>query len=107
LARDVAPDDVDVEPPGTPTEQRLADAWAAALGIPRDRIGRGDHFFDRGGTSLAAVHLAISLNRAVSLAEIIRHPVLADLAVLIDGDPRRHALLHATERSASVPSCTR
>ncbi len=41
--------------PDTPAERRLAAAWAVVLGIPADRIGRQDHFFDRGGTSLAAV----------------------------------------------------
>ena len=50
------------------------------LGIPQDQIGRRDHFFDRGGTSLSAVKLAIALDRAVSLKDVTRHPVLADLA---------------------------
>ena len=30
----------------TPTERRLAAAWAKVLGIPQDEIGRQDHFFD-------------------------------------------------------------
>ena len=50
------------------------------LGIPADQIGRRDHFFDRGGTSLSAVKLVIALDRAVSLKDVTRHPVLADLA---------------------------
>ncbi len=75
-------------PPTTPTEQRLAAAWAKVLGIPRDQIGRQDHFFDRGGTSLSAVKLAIALDRAVSLKDITRHPVLADLARLSTTGPR-------------------
>ena len=71
--------------PGTPTERRLAAAWAEVLGVPQDQIGRRDHFFDRGGTSLSAVKLAIALDRAVSLKDVTRHPVLADLAELVDG----------------------
>jgi amino acid adenylation domain-containing protein len=71
--------------PSTPTEQRFAAAWAKVLGIPEDQIGREDHFFDRGGTSLSAVKLAIALERAVSLADITRNPILADLAGLVDG----------------------
>ena len=45
---------------------RLAAAWAQVLGVPQDQIGRRDDFFDRGGTSLSAVQLAIALDRAVS-----------------------------------------
>ncbi|WP_330301795.1 MULTISPECIES: non-ribosomal peptide synthetase [unclassified Streptomyces] len=77
--------------PGTPTERWLAAAWAKVLGIPQDVIGRRDHFFDRGGTSLSAVKLAIALERAVSLKDVTRHPVLADLAALVDGRSDRHS----------------
>jgi amino acid adenylation domain-containing protein len=70
--------------PTTPTERRLAAAWAAVLGIPQEQIGRSAHFFDRGGTSLSAVKLAITLDRAVSLKEVTRHPILADLAGVVD-----------------------
>ena len=38
----------DCDAPSTPTEQRLAAAWAKVLGIPQDQIGRRDHFFDLG-----------------------------------------------------------
>ncbi|MEH0653366.1 amino acid adenylation domain-containing protein [Streptomyces scabiei] len=71
-------------PPATATEERLADAWAEVLGVPRARIGRHDHFFDRGGTSLSAVRLAIVLRRAVSPGDVTAHPVLSGLAGLID-----------------------
>jgi hypothetical protein len=54
------------------------------LGIPEDQIGRTDSFFDRGGTSLSAVKLAIALDRAVTLPELTAHPVLADQAALLD-----------------------
>ncbi|MDX3584054.1 non-ribosomal peptide synthetase [Streptomyces europaeiscabiei] len=72
------------EPPATPTEERLAAAWAEVLGVPRAGIGRRDHFFDRGGTSLSAVKLAIALERAVSPKDVTGHPVLSELAGLID-----------------------
>jgi hypothetical protein len=71
--------------PTTPTERWLAAAWAKVLGIPPDQIGRRDHFFDRGGTSLSAVRLVIALDRAVSLQDLTRHPVLATLAGLVEG----------------------
>ena len=85
--------------PRTPTEQRLAAAWAKVLGIPPDQIGRRDQFFDLGGTSLSAVKLALTLDRAVSLKEVTRHPVLADLAGVVDGrsDPRSELLQALTE----------
>ncbi|WP_143662524.1 acyl carrier protein, partial [Streptomyces sp. f51] len=71
-------------PPRTPTELRIAAAWSTALGVPRDGIGRHDDFFDRGGTSLAAVKVAIALDRAISPKDLTRCPVLADLAALLD-----------------------
>ena len=71
--------------PATPTERRLVAAWSKVLGIPVGQIGRNDHFFfDWGGSSLAAVKLAITLDRAVSLTDVTEHPVLAELAGLID-----------------------
>jgi len=88
LARELDVVEEDYHPPSTPTEERLAGAWAKVLGIPQGQIGRGDHFFDRGGTSLSAVQLAIALDRAVSLKDLTRHPILADLAGLVDARSR-------------------
>jgi surfactin synthase thioesterase subunit len=86
--------------PSTPTEHRLATAWAKVLGIAADQISRQDHFFDRGGTSLSAVKLAITLDRAVSLKDLTRHPILADLAALVDGrSERRAGLLQSLSES--------
>ncbi|MBT2467754.1 amino acid adenylation domain-containing protein [Streptomyces sp. ISL-66] len=82
----------DVERPHTPAEQRLAAAWATVLGIQQGRIDRRDNFFDRGGTSLSAVKLAITLDRAVSPGDVTRHPVLTDLARFLDtASPQRPA----------------
>ena len=80
--------------PTTATERRVAAAWTKLLGVPEDQIGRHDHFFDRGGTSLTVVKLAIALDRAVSIKDVTGHPVLADLAGLIEGrSERRSGLL--------------
>src|SRR6059036_1541583 len=79
---DVAEQDHDG--PSTATEHRLAAAWAEVLGIPTDQIGRRDHFFDLGGTSLSALRLAIRLDRVVSIQDLAGHPILADLAALVD-----------------------
>ncbi|HEX9218201.1 MAG TPA: non-ribosomal peptide synthetase, partial [Gemmatimonadales bacterium] len=72
------------EEPSTATERRLAAAWAQVLGIPKERVGRRDHFFDLGGTSLSALKLAIALDRAVSFKDLFTQPILADQAELID-----------------------
>lgn len=84
LAGELDSAQADRERTSTSTEQRLAETWAAVLGIPPEQIGRGAHFFELGGTSLSALRLAIELNRAVSLADLAEHPVLADLARLVD-----------------------
>ncbi|WP_100501082.1 non-ribosomal peptide synthetase [Geodermatophilus chilensis] len=84
LAGQLAAAEADPAALRTASERRVAAAWSRVLGIPADRIGRTDGFFDRGGTSLSAVKLAIALDRAVSLPDLVRHPVLADLAALLD-----------------------
>ncbi|UJW29858.1 amino acid adenylation domain-containing protein [Saccharothrix sp. AJ9571] len=73
-----------IEPPATPTESRLAAAWARVLNIDVGRIGRSSNFFDIGGTSLSVVRLGVSLGRQVSLRKLVEHPVLRDLAVVLD-----------------------
>ena len=59
-------------------------AWAEVLGIAKEQIGRSDHFFDLGGTSLSGVRLVIALDRAVSFKDLTDHPTLAEQATLID-----------------------
>ncbi|MCL8013292.1 amino acid adenylation domain-containing protein [Streptomyces sp. AS02] len=86
---DTAEEDRDT--PRTPTERRMAALWARELDIPECTISRHDHFFERGGTSLAAVRLAIALDRAVDIKDLTRHPVLADLAHVVDGRSRAAA----------------
>ncbi len=106
LAGELDAVDDSADPPSSPTERRLADAWAKVLGVPADRIGRRDHFFDRGGTSLSAVKVAIALDRTVSLKDLTRHPVLADLAEVIErrSAPRPELLqsLSSPERPAAA-----
>jgi amino acid adenylation domain-containing protein len=96
LAGELDAGPADREAPATPSEERVAAAWAKALGVPRDEIGRGDNFFDRGGTSLTAVKLVIALDREVTLKDVTRLPVLADQAHLLDGEPERRSGLLQT-----------
>ncbi|MEU1513079.1 amino acid adenylation domain-containing protein [Streptomyces sp. NPDC005811] len=87
--------------PAAPDERRLAVAWAEVLGVPVERIGKDDSFFALGGTSLAAARLLARLGRLLTVADLVAHPVLADLAQVLtrrrDGGrhrPHRHRLLH-------------
>ena len=84
LAGELDDAEQDRDRPSTPTERWLAAAWAKALSIPKEQIGRRDQFFELGGTSLSALRLAIALDRAVSVKDLADHPILADLATLVD-----------------------
>src|SRR5258708_8704231 len=84
LAGELAAAEQGHEGPATATEQWLAAAWADVLGIPREQIGRRDHFFDLGGTSLSALQLVIALERAVSFKDLAAHPTVAAQATLIE-----------------------
>jgi amino acid adenylation domain-containing protein len=86
---------LELAPPGATTadiltdaERRLAEAWATVLGLSPDRIGRHDSFAELGGTSLSAVKLVVLLKRAVSLQDVLRTPVLADLAARLEASSR-------------------
>jgi len=80
--RDVVEQDGDAL--STATEHSLAAAWAEVLGIAKDEIGRRDQFFELGGTSLSGLRLVIALDRVVTFKDLTDHPVLADLATLVD-----------------------
>jgi acyl-coenzyme A synthetase/AMP-(fatty) acid ligase len=92
------------EPPKTLTERRLAAAWAEVLGISQDQIGKGDSFFELGGVSLTALKLLIALDRAVSFKDLVSHPILADLARLLD-DRGVGVGVQKSRVSASARSC--
>ncbi|MBJ7902231.1 amino acid adenylation domain-containing protein [Streptomyces sp. DSM 110735] len=108
LAEQSAPErEETADAPRTAVERRLAAVWAELLGVPEQRIGRTGHFFDLGGTSLTAVKLTIALDRAVSLKDITRHPVLTDLAALLDGATgSRTELLQPLAHTAGTPEST-
>src|SRR5215213_7117615 len=70
------------EAPLSETEQALAEIWSGLLGV--EQVGRRDHFFELGGHSLLAVRVISRVRQVlgveVSLGELFRSPVLADLA---------------------------
>ncbi|TWU03764.1 non-ribosomal peptide synthetase [Neorhodopirellula pilleata] len=73
------------EPPQTPIERTLAEAWCEIL--ERDTVGRHDHFFDLGGNSLMAAQLFARLRQRfevdLRLSEIFQRPTIATLAEAI------------------------
>ncbi|MBC8132440.1 MAG: amino acid adenylation domain-containing protein, partial [Deltaproteobacteria bacterium] len=77
-------------------ERNIATAFAAALGIPEDRIGRDDNFFDLGGHSLLAVMLLDQLENKLGVTfppdVLFEHATVRALATYSQGsftrDPR-------------------
>jgi amino acid adenylation domain-containing protein len=67
----------------TGPELRLQRAWCEVLGVAPSYVHRRANFFELGGTSLAAIRLAIKLDRVVTLADVTKTPVLTDLAKVI------------------------
>ncbi|MES2936893.1 MAG: amino acid adenylation domain-containing protein [Pseudomonadota bacterium] len=87
------------EAPASPVEIALAETWAAILGV--ERVGRNDHFFERGGHSLLAIRMVSAVRRRmgieVPLAAVFAAPRLSDFA--------RHAMAaQASTLPAIVPA---
>ena len=70
----------------TDTERQLAAIWARCL--PQARLHRGAHFTQVGGSSLLALRVAAdvgrTLHRQLDALDVLRQPLLADQARLID-----------------------
>ncbi|MGK7926524.1 MAG: amino acid adenylation domain-containing protein [Spirulina sp.] len=73
--------------PRTPTETAIAQIFASIL--KRERIGVGDNFFHLGGHSLLATQAISRISQhfaiEIPLKILFEHPVLADLARVVDG----------------------
>jgi len=92
-------------PPASALERTVAAAWREVLGI--EQIGRGDNFFDLGGHSLRLVELHAllqrSLDREVSIVELLQYPTVSSLARYLDrGVHAVDGLEEARRRAASV-----
>jgi amino acid adenylation domain-containing protein len=72
--------------PRTPTEVRIADMWAHAIGI--ESLSIDDEFFDIGGDSLTAAQIITSIRSEFSVDVGMRHlferPTIAGLAEIVD-----------------------
>ncbi|MGI5192935.1 amino acid adenylation domain-containing protein [Streptomyces sp. CA-288835] len=74
----------------TPVGRRVHAAWAAVLDIPAGEIELGDDFFEIGGSSLAAMQVALLLDDLVTLRDVMRCSRLTEL-------------IDAAERAAGAP----
>ncbi len=84
LAAELNDNSATFEAPETPSEQKVALTWAKVLKVDAKTVNKHDNFFDQGGTSLSAVKLVVGLERKVSIKDVMKNPVLADLAALLD-----------------------
>ncbi|MDJ0382297.1 amino acid adenylation domain-containing protein [Streptomyces sp. G-G2] len=87
----------------TDTERELARAWSAVLKVPVGKLGRGDSFFDRGGTSLSGVRLVVRMERAFTLKDLMLHPTLGALAALIDSGAAGTAASPGADSGSAAP----
>ncbi|KAL4862574.1 hypothetical protein BDV12DRAFT_202932 [Aspergillus spectabilis] len=72
----------------TKTEQALQAIWAEVLQRPAAEIAADDHFMHLGGDSVVAMRMAAIARRQdiyLSVADIVQHPCLADMARVVDG----------------------
>ena len=71
--------------PSKGMETRLSKHWAMVLNIQQEIIGANDSFF-LWGDSISAIRLTAALRNeglALAAADIIRHPVLSDMAIAV------------------------
>ncbi|SDM61245.1 non-ribosomal peptide synthase/polyketide synthase [Allokutzneria albata] len=70
--------------PRTETEAKLAEIWAAALGV--ERVGVNDNFFGLGGDSIVSIQIVSRARRAglkLASREVFLHQTIAELAVAV------------------------
>ncbi|MGW1074427.1 amino acid adenylation domain-containing protein [Streptomyces sp. NPDC002537] len=97
--------DTPYEPPATPVEKALAEAWAAVL--PARRIGRHDNFFLAGGDSLLgvrAVAKAAELGIHLTPEDFHTTPTIAGQAAAAKRTPTTAPRARATGRVALTPA---
>ncbi|MER5635515.1 amino acid adenylation domain-containing protein [Kitasatospora sp. NPDC002227] len=98
--------------PGTPTELRVAHAWAQVLGTDGG-IGVDDDFFALGGDSFRAVRAVRTIDPTLRVIDLFTRPTVRELAAFLDaaqadGPDGERRLLHrlAGPPPGRVPAVT-
>jgi acyl transferase domain-containing protein/acyl carrier protein len=90
-------------PPGTATEQTIAEMWQQLLGV--GPVGAQDNFFELGGHSLLAIQLISRLRETfqieLSVHRVFETPTIAELAESIEKD-RTAAVEEREARTAQI-----
>ena len=77
------------------TEHALAAIWSERLGLPAERIGMTDSFFEIGGNSLLSIAVQADIKRVlateVAIADLFQYPTIQHLARFLDGNVERAA----------------
>ncbi|HEX8317855.1 non-ribosomal peptide synthase/polyketide synthase [Longimicrobium sp.] len=94
------------EAPVGEAEEAVAAIWAELLGV--ERVGRRDHFFERGGHSLLAARVVSRVRQALGVEAVPRdlfeRPVLAEFARGLEAAGRAEAApIAPVERSGPLP----
>ncbi len=88
--------------PQTALERRLAALWCELLHL--DQIGIDDSFFDVGGNSLAAVHMASEYHsrfgRELPLVKVFQYPTIAQLCRFLDSEETDSSFVADAEQRA-------
>ncbi|MFF2133255.1 amino acid adenylation domain-containing protein [Streptomyces olivochromogenes] len=76
----------DHDPPGTPTEERIAEIWTELLGLPH--VGIHDSFFALGGHSILAIRMTSRLQDEfdvdLSIGTVFGEPTVSRLAAAVE-----------------------
>ena len=92
------------EPPCSPRERAVAEAWKQVLGL--ERLGRHEDFFTLGGDSILAIQVTNRLRRCglpLQPRDLLRHPTVARLAAIAGSAPPLPPAAEPREAEASIP----
>ncbi|MFE3453771.1 amino acid adenylation domain-containing protein [Nonomuraea sp. NPDC059194] len=78
--------------PSTPTELRVAAAWAKVLDT--DDLGVDDDFFALGGDSFRAVRAVRDIDPALRVIDLFTRPTIRELAAYLSADAGEAGILH-------------